>query len=120
MKKIIIITLAMILNFNLISYSSAAYAGNYVGSASWGNGDAAYNDCGLTGIFCTMSTKNVKANRNSVSLGQYLTIYANGKEIDSFEVRRIYYESNTGRCLISKERKKKFKTYFVTYKCRGR
>ena len=95
-------------------------AGNYVKSASWSNGDAVHNDCGYIGFFCTMSTKNVKVNRNSVSLGQNIIIYLNGKQIDSFEVKRIYYDSNTGQCWISKQRKKKFKNYFVTYNCRGR
>jgi hypothetical protein len=99
---------------------TSVFAGDYVKSAQWKSGDAAYNDCGFTGVFCTMSTKNVKANRNSISLGQYLTVYANGKEIDSFEVKRIYFEQAEGRCLISKERKKKFKTYFVTFRCRGK
>ncbi len=108
----------VVLLFLLIHTS--AFAGDYVRSASWSGKDAAYNDCGFTGIFCTMSTKNVKTNRNSVSLGQYLKVYANGKEIDSFEVKRIYYDSSKGQCWISKERKKQFKTYFTTYGCRGR
>ena len=99
---------------------TSAFAGDFVKSAQWKSGDAAYNDCGFTGIFCTMSTKNVKTNRNSVSLGQYLKVYANGKEIDSFEVKRIYYDSSKGQCWVSKERKKQFKTYFTTYGCRGR
>lgn len=99
---------------------TTAFAGSYVGSASWNGRDAAYNDCGFTGFLCTMSTKNVKSSRNSISLGQNLTIYSNGKEVDSFEVKRIYYDSTKGQCWISKERKKEFKTYFVTYGCRGK
>ena len=99
---------------------TTAFAGSYVGSASWNGRDAAYNDCEFTGFLCTMSTKNVKSSRNSISLGQNLTIYSNGKEVDSFEVKRIYYDSTKGQCWISKERKKEFKTYFVTYGCRGK
>ena len=33
------------------------------------------------GFICTMYTKNVKTNRNLVSLGQNLKLYANGEEI---------------------------------------
>ena len=113
MKKILGILILGLLWCNI------SFAGGYVKSAYWKNGDAAHNDCGFTGIFCTMSTKNVKANRNSISLGQNIIIYSNGKQIDSFTVQRIYYDSKTGQCWISKQRKEKFKDYFVTYNCRG-
>ena len=106
--------------FILLLINSPAFAGSYVNSAKWNSKDAGYNDCGFTGFICTMYTKNVKTNRNSVSLGQNLKVYANGEEIDSFKVKRIYYESSKGQCWISKERKKKFKTYFATFGCRGR
>ena len=99
---------------------SPAFAGNYVNSVKWSGNDAGYNDCGFTGFICTMYTKNVTTNKNSISLGQTLKVYANGKEIDTFEVKRIYYDSSKKQCWISKERKKKFKTYFVTYGCRQR
>ena len=106
--------------FIFLLIHSPAFAGSYVNSAKWSGKDAGYNDCGFTGFICTMYTKNVKTNRNSVSLGQNLKVYANGKEIDSFEVKRIYYDSSKGQCWISKERKKKFKTYFATFGCRGK
>ena len=67
-----------------------------------------------------MYTKNVKANRSSISIGQLLTVYANGEKVDTFEVKRIYFEPKTRQCWISKQRKKKFKTYFVTGNCRAR
>ena len=54
-------------------------------------------------------------------IARFIGISTNfGKEIDSFEVKRIYYDSSKGQCWISKERKKQFKTYFTTYGCRGR
>ena len=58
---------------------SPAFAGNYVNSVKWSGKDAGYNDCGFTGFICTMYTKNVTTNRNSISLGQTLKVYANGK-----------------------------------------
>ena len=91
-------------------------AASSVRSAAWpASADSAYSDCGFFGIICSMDM-GAKADQNIIRVRSIITIYnKNGEEIDTFKVKRIYYEN--GKCFITPQSKRRYTKYFVVHMC---
>ena len=109
MKKIIFILLFLL-------GTTESFAASSVRSAAWpASADSAYSDCGFFGIICSMDM-GAKADQNIIRVRSFITIYnKNGEEIDTFKIKRIYYEN--GKCFITPQSKRRYTKYFVVHMC---
>ena len=88
-----------------------------VSSVSWSyGGDTAYNSCMMIFSFiCTME-EDVESDVSSASINQMIIIYNNNNElIKKFKIKKIEYSD--GRCWITPQPIRRYKTYFTTNKC---
>ena len=109
MKNFLLIVL-----FLLIAHKSFA---REVTSVSWSNnGDTGYNSCMMILSFICSYEPNVKSSKFSTSINEFIVIYNKNNElIKKLKVKKIEY--NNGRCWITNQPIRKYKTYFTTDNC---
>ena len=120
-KIFLVSTVTLYLSF---IYPLPSFATSAIDSARWNiSSESAYNNCGLLGLrffgfFCEMTVGAV-ANKSSTRLRSNLIIYdTKGNEIDSFIVKKIYFDPIDNRCRITPQPIRKFTTYFTVYECK--
>ena len=104
----------LIFFFLLIANKSFA---REVNSVSWSNnGDTGYNSCMMILSFICSFEPNVKSDRFSTSINEFIVIYNKNDElIKKLKVKKIEYDK--GRCWITNQPIRKYKTYFTTDNC---
>ena len=110
MKKLLaIIVLGLLISGN--AYSKE------VKSVSWSNSpNTAFNSCWWILNFICTTQSPVNTDVTSVSINSFISIYNKNNElIKKFKVKKIEYSS--GRCWITPQPIRRFRTYFTTEKC---
>ena len=89
-----------------------------VSSVSWArDGDTAYNSCMMILSFICSMEQNVKSDTSNTSINQFIIIYNKNNElIKKLKVKKIEYKN--GRCWITDQPIRRYKTYFTTDKCK--
>ena len=107
--------------FSTILVLSFLFSGNAyskdVKSVSWTNSsNAAFSSCWwILNFICTTQTP-VNTDVTSVSINSFISVYNKNNElIKKFKVKKIEYSS--GRCWITPQPIRRYKTYFTTGKC---
>ena len=105
----------LIFLFLLIANKSFA---REVKNVSWSyNGDTGYNSCMMILSFICSFEPNVKSDKFSASINEFIVIYNKNDElIQKLKVKKIEY--NNGRCWITNQPIRKYKTYFTTDNCK--
>ena len=105
----------LIFLFLLIANKSFA---REVKNVSWSyNGDTGYNSCMMILSFICSFEPNVKSDKFSASINEFIVIYNKNDElIQKLKVKKIEY--NNGRCWITNKPIRKYKTYFTTDNCK--
>ena len=80
------------------------------------DGDTAYNSCMIIVSFiCTME-QDVESDVSNTSINKFIVIYNKKNElIKKFKVKKN--EFSDGRCWITPQPIRRYKTYFTTNKC---
>jgi hypothetical protein len=111
MKNFLKITILILLFINNVQ-------AEYVDRVQWEKDPPqAYKECGIFGFFCDIYMP-ASSNKLKASHGSYIKVYnQDGKEIDNFMVKTIYYEKDKKRCYISKQLKEEPETYLTVHNC---
>lgn len=111
MKNFLKITILILLFINNVQ-------AEYVDRVQWEkDSPQAYKECGIFGFFCDIYMP-ASSNKLKASHGSYIKVYnQDGKEIDNFMVKTIYYEKEKKRCYISKQLKEEPETYLTVHNC---
>ena len=81
------------------------------------DGDTAYNSCMIILSFICSIEQNVKSDTSSAYINQFIVIYDENNEfIKNLKVKKIEYKN--GRCWITDQPIRRYKTYFTTNKCK--
>jgi len=104
--------------FILFSLSTKISLAKEVRSVSWSyDGDTGYNSCMIILSFICSLEQNVKSDTSSASINQFIIIYNKNNElIKKLKVKKIEYQN--GRCWITDQHIRRYKTYFTTNKCK--
>jgi len=88
-----------------------------VSSVRWSHGgDTAYNSCMMIISFICSIEQDVESDVSNTSINQFMVIYNKKNElIKKFKVKKIEYTD--GRCWITPQPIRNYKTYFTTNKC---
>mgnify|MGYP006079820711 FL=1 len=110
MKSLLFVLLLFISLINK-SYSKE------VSSVRWSYaGDTAYNSCMMIISFICSMEQDVESDVSNASINQFIVIYNKKNElIKKFKVKKIEYTH--GRCWITPQPIRNYKTYFTTNKC---
>ena len=110
MKKLFIIVFLFSLFFST-SFAKEVF------SVKWSrDGNTAYNSCMMILSFICTLEEDVSSDVANASINQYLVIYNKKKElIKKFKVKKIEYKN--GRCWLTPQPIRRYKTYFTTDKC---
>ena len=90
----------------------------YVKSVQWKkNSTQAYKECTFFGFFCEIYME-VSSNKSNAEIGSYISVFdKEGKKIDKFMVRTIFYEKDRKLCHVSKQNKKEPDTILSVQNC---
>ena len=110
--------------FLLILFSSSEiFASNAINSAKWmPNSVAVYNECGILGsllfnFFCK-THNDVYSDINSAEIRSTITIFnKNDKVINTFNIKKIYYDKAAERCWITPQPIRNYTTYYTVSEC---
>ena len=115
--------LKKILFILILLNSSEIYAATTINSAKWmTNSAAGYNECGIFGsllfnFFCK-TQNDVYSDVNSAAIRSTITIFnKNDEVINTFKIKKIYYDKAAERCWITPQPIRNFTTYYTVSEC---
>jgi len=103
--------------FLVLMWCNTGHA-EYVKSVQWKkNSTQAYKECTFFGFFCEIYME-VTSNKSNAEIGSYISVFdKEGKKIDKFMVKTIFYEKDRKLCIVSKQDKKEPDTYLSVRNC---